>query len=283
MKRNIQDNRSTSVLRTAITAALIVTPVCAQNALDIVKKSVEHDFNNFDRQKDYTYQEREQDREFDAKGGVTKTEIETSDITILAGRPYRKLIAKDDKPLPEKEARREEEKMDRELARRENMRPQEQASLDKKREESRKFLREVPEAFKFTLAGEETISGKQAWVIDAEPNPDFQPKTMQARILTRLRGKVWIDEGEYQWVKADMQVLDTISLGLALFRIAPGGTIHFEQKRVNDEVWLPQRLEIRADARLAYVKKIRTEIDISYKDYRKFQADAKMVSVAADK
>ncbi|HTS77616.1 MAG TPA: hypothetical protein VMG40_15495 [Bryobacteraceae bacterium] len=263
-----------------MTAALIVAPLCGQNAVEIVKKSIDNDFHNSDRQKDYTYQEREQDREFDSKGSVTKTESQTSEITVLVGQPYRKLIAKDDKPLPQKDAHREDEKMDRELSHRENMSPQDRANLEKKRQESRKFLREVPEAFHFTLAGEEKVSGRPAWVIDAEPNPDFKPKTMQARILQKIRGKVWIDQSEYQWVKADMHVLDAISLGLALFRIAPGGSIYYEQKRVNDEVWLPEQLRIRADARLAYVKKVRTEIDITYQDYRKFRSDAKMVSVA---
>jgi hypothetical protein len=267
------------IVTPVIVTPVIVTPVYGQNALEIVKKSIDHDYNNFDRQKNYTYQEREQDREFDARGSVTKAEAETNEIMILAGRPYHKLVAKNDKPLPEKDARKEDEKMDRELARRESMSAQERANMEKKREESRKFLREVPDAFKFTLAGEQNISGKPAWVIDAEPNPGFQPKTMQGRILSKIRGKIWIDEGEYQWVKADMQVLDTISLGMALFRISPGGAIHFEQKRINDEVWLPERIQIRADARLAYVKKVRTEIDITYKDYKKFQTDAKIVSV----
>jgi hypothetical protein len=280
MRIGTKDNRYLSVLSTALTTALMVTPVCAQSAVEIVKKSIDHDFNNFDRQKDYTYQEHEEDREFDSKGAVTKTETETNEIMILAGRPYHKLVARDGKPLSDKDARRENDKMDRELARREHMTPDEKANLDKKREESRKFLREVPEAFKFTLDGEENVSGKPAWVIDAEPNPDFKPKTMQARVLSKLRGKVWIDRAEYQWVKADMQVLDTISVGLALFRIAPGGAIQFEQKRVNDDVWLPEHLQIRADARLAYVKKVRTEINITYKDYKKFQSDAKMISVA---
>jgi hypothetical protein len=263
-----------------MTAALIVTPVCGQNALEIVKKSIDNDFHNSDRQKDYTYQEREQDRQFDSNGSITKTESQTSEVMVLAGQPYRKLIAKDDKPLPAKDARHEDEKMDRELSRRESMSAQDRASLEKKREESRKFLREVPDAFKFTLAGQENVGGRPAWVIDAEPNPDFKPRTMQGRILQKIRGKLWIDQGEYQWVKADMHVLDAISLGWALFRIAQGGSIYYQQKRVNEEVWLPEQLRIRADARLAYVKKVRTEVDITYKDYRKFQSDAKMVSVA---
>ena len=250
-----------------------------QDALEIVKKSIDRDFEDFARQKDYTYQEREQDKEFDTKGAVTKTETATSEVMILGGRPYEKLVAKDDKPLSERDARKEQEKMDRELTKRQNMSAAERAQQEKKREENRKFLRELPQAFHFRMGGEDVVSGKPCWVILADPNPDFRPNTMQEKFLSKVRAKMWIDKNEYQWVKADAEVLDTVSFGMALFRISPGGLIHFEQTRVNDDVWLPSKIEIRADARLAYVKKIRTEIDITYKDYRKFQAESKIVSI----
>lgn len=259
--------------------ALIAVPVFGQSAVEIIRKSVDRDLNNFERQRDYTYQEREQDREFNANGAVSKTESETREIMILAGRPYEKLIARNGKPLDEKEARKEQEKMDRALARRESMTDAEKAKREKERAENRKFLKQLPEAFTFRLDPDEFISGKPSWVIEAEPNADFKPSTLQGKVLSKVRGKVWIDKGEYEWVKAEMQVLDTISMGLALLRIAPGGFIKFEQARVNDEVWLPSRMLIRADARIAYVKKIRTEVEINYTDYKKFQSESKIVSV----
>jgi hypothetical protein len=270
-----------------VLAAVAAWPASAQNstpnALDIVKRSLDRDFQNFEDQKNYTYQQREQNREFDAKGSVTKTEVSTNEVMILAGRPYERLVARDDKPLPEKDARREQEKMDRELAKRMNMSDAERAQMEKKREENRKFLRELPDAFNFTLIGEDTVSGKPAWVIGCDPKPGYQPKTLQGKFLSRVRAKLWVDQNEYQWVKADAEVLDTISFGMALFRISPGGVIHFEQTRVNDDVWLPSRVQIRADARLAYIKKMRTEIDITYRDYKKFQTEARIVRVEEEK
>jgi hypothetical protein len=75
-------------------------------------------------------------------------------------------------------------------------------------------------------------------------------------------------------------VLDTLTFGFGLLRVAPGGTLHFEQTRVNDEIWLPSYVLIRGDARLAFVKKLRAEIDIRYSGYRKFQADSNLVGTA---
>jgi hypothetical protein len=266
-------------MRPAILAVCAVATIWGQSAADIMKRSFDRDFDNFEQQKNYTYQQREQDRQFDAKGDVTKTESETSEILILGGRPYEKVVAKNDKVLSEKDARKEQEKMDRELVRRRNLTDAEKAKLEKERAEERKFLRQLPEAFTFRLEGEESVSGKPAWIIDAEPNPAFKPAGVQAKILAKVRAKIWVDQNEYQWVKAEVEVLDTISMGLALLRLAPGGTIRFEQTRVNDEVWLPAHVLVRADARIAYVKKIRAEIELNYTGYRKFQSDSKIVSV----
>ena len=87
-----------------------------------------------------------------------------------------------------------------------------------------------------------------------------------------------IDKGEYHWVKAEGEAIDTLSFGFFLFRVAPGAKVSFEQVRVNGEVWLPSRISVRAEARVVLLKKMNAEIDISYREYRKFQADSKMVS-----
>jgi hypothetical protein len=267
-------------MRLWILAACAAAVVCGQDATNIMKRSIDRDFDNFEQQKNYTYQQHQQDREFDAKGSVTKTETETSEVLILGGRPYEKVVEKNGKPLSENDARKEQEKMDRELARRLNLSAAQKAKLERERVENHKYVRQLPDAFNFTLQGEETVSGKRAWVIDAEPKPDFKPTTPQARFFTKMRGRIWVDQSEYQWVKAEAEILETISMGLALFRLAPGGLIRFEQTRVNDELWLPAHVYIRAEARVAYVKKIRTEIELDYKDYKKFQSESRMVAVA---
>jgi hypothetical protein len=245
----------------------------------IIRKSVARDFFNFDSIKNYTYAEREEDREYDGNGKLKKTESETDEVLILGGRPYEKRVAKNDKPLSEGDARHEQDKMDKELAKREHMSDADRAKVEKEREEERAYLREIPDAFSFRLLGEEEISGKPAWIIQADPKPGYRPKDSKAKLLAKVRGKIWIDRGEYHWVKMEAQVLDPISFGFGLFRVAQGGILNFEQKRVNDEVWLPTHIFIRGDARLGYVKKVHAEIEVTYRDYRKFQTDSRIVSV----
>jgi hypothetical protein len=99
----------------------------------------------------------------------------------------------------------------------------------------------------------------------------------RAEILTHLRGRIWVDQADYQWVKAEVEVIQPISFGLGLVRLAPGSILNFDQVRVNDEVWLPAHISVRADARLAYLRKLREELDVTYRDYQKFQADSHIV------
>jgi len=66
-----------------------------------------------------------------------------------------------------------------------------------------------------------------------------------------------------------------------LLKIEPGATLHFEQTRVNDEVWLPASASIDASARLALFKHIRREIDMRFQGYKKFQAESQFLPVPA--
>lgn len=254
----------------------------AQDATEIIRRASDRDFTNFENRKNYTYQERTEVREYDTKGKLTKDDIETNEILILEGQPYERLIAKNDHPLSEKETAKEQKKLDNEVAKRKNQSAAEKAKLEKERLEEQKYLHEFTEAFDFKIVGEDTVSGKPAWVISVDPKPGYKPKISDAKMFTKLRGKVWIDKAEYHWVKAEGEAIDTLSFGFFLFRVAPGAKVAFEQVSVNNEVWLPSHISVRADARIALLKKMRAEVDIKYSDYHKFQADSKIVSESLD-
>ena len=77
---------------------------------------------------------------------------------------------------------------------------------------------------------------------------------------------------------AEAETLGTISFGLFLARLAPKSHLSFEQTRVNGEIWLPKRATVTASARLALVKQVSLDQEITFSGYRKFQADSKIVS-----
>ncbi len=256
----------------------LVFLLLAQDANEIMRRATDRDFTNFENRKNYTYQERTEVREYDGKGKLEKTDVETREVLILEGHPYERLIGRNDKPLSDKDVAKEQRKLDSELEKRRHQTAGEKAKLDKERMEEKKYLHEFNEAFVFKVIGEEAVSGKPAWILSVTPKPGYQAKNSDAKMFAKVRGKVWIDKGEYHWVKAEGEAIDTLSFGFFLFRVAPGATVSFEQTSVNGEVWLPSRISVRAEARIAVLKKMHAEVDITYREYRKFQADSKIVT-----
>jgi len=251
------------------------------DAKEIVRRSVEIDHHNFERARNYTCRQREVERELAKDGSAKSTHIKTFDITFLAGEPYSRLIQKDDKPLSDNDQKKEEEKMEKFIAKHrdesENDHQKRLAKEEKERQEGRLFLRDVINAFDFKLLGEEQLEGKDTYVIEAVPRKDFRPTQPHADLLEKVRGKLWIEKQDYNWVKADVETIDTISFGLFLARIHKGSRITFEQTKVNDEVWLMRRLAINAGARLALLKNIAMDQEDIFSDYKKFSAGTRIV------
>jgi len=245
---------------------------------DLIRNSADKDVENNKRKQDYTYIRRDEERKLDNKGKVKSTESKTYEIMILAGEHAEKLIAMDDKPLSEKDAKKEDEKIQKLVSKgekeSENDRKKRRAKAEKEREEERQFVREVADAYQFHLRGMEDVNGRPSYVIDANPLPGYKPRLKDAKILPKVRMRLWIDKVEQQWVKIDIECIDTFSIGLFLARVNKGSTIHVEQTRVNDEVWLPRYLNLKVDARIALLKNFDAEYDVTFRDYQKFRTDA---------
>src|SRR5581483_7729018 len=138
-------------MRYATFLLLAALPAFPQDALEIVRKSLDRDIANFEHLRNYTYHQRQEDRSYEKNGKLKKTESETTEVLILAGRPYEKLIARNDKPLSEKDARQAHEAMDKEVAKRSQLSDSEKQKLEKRRLGNRKFLSESPDAFNCRL------------------------------------------------------------------------------------------------------------------------------------
>jgi len=180
------------------------------------------DLENDKRLRDYTYTERDQEHKLDGKGQVKSTEVKTYEVMELYGEQVQRLIEKDDKALDAKDAAKEEEKIQKIIDKRKNEsesdRKKREEREEKDREEHRKFVREVADAYNFTLVGTEAVGGREAWVIAGEPRPEFVPHMKESKYLTKFRGRVWIDKNDLQLAKMDVECLDTISWGLFLAR-----------------------------------------------------------------
>lgn len=250
---------------------------------ELIRQAAEKDIENDKKQKDYNYSEREEQSKLDGKGATKSTEVRVYDVLEIYGEEAHRLISKDGKPLSEKDAAKEDEKIQKIIDKRKNESDSDREKRLKKegkdREHDREFVREVADAYNFSYKGTENLQGRETYVIDGEPRPGFEPHTREGKILPKFRFRLWLDRAEDQWVKLDATCIDTVSFGLFIARIHRGSRILIETTRVNDEVWLPQHIAVHFDAKLALLKAIDMNLDLTYKDYKKFQSQSRIVGM----
>ena len=265
-------------------AFLIIAAVVAgaEDPREIVRRSTEENRRNEKLAQTYTYIERQDERGFDSRGRAQRHSVKSYDVTLTEGSPYRRLIARDDKPLPPDEERGEQQKLAKSIEQRRAETPAQRekrlADWHHKREKEREFLREVPDAFDFRMVREETLEDRRVYVIDATPRSGFSPRSNDGKLLTKMKGRLWIDAETYDWAKAEAQTIDTISFGGFALRVGPGTRFSLEQVRVNGEIWLPKQVSVTYQARLLLFKKLAGQVDYTFSDYKKFQSDSRIVA-----
>ena len=252
-----------------------------QNLFRVV---ADKDIENDKRQRDYTYIEREVQNNLDGKGNKKSTEIKSYEILEIYGEQVQRLIEKDDKPLDAKDSAKEEAKVQKIIDKRKNESEEERKKREEKatkeRENDRKFVHEIADAYNFKLVGTDLVGGREAWVIDGEPRPGFVPHMKESKFLSKFGGRVWIDKNDLQLAKMSIETLDTVSFGLVIARIHKGTRFTLEQTRVNDEVWLPKEVTYRLDARVALLKGYNINGEQTYRDYKKFRTSSRIVGMA---
>lgn len=265
----------------ALIWGLLCFPGRAQDVHDIVRRAFELNQKTEDASRDYTYIQRQHTRMLDGNGKVKRESCKTEDITILEGSSYRRLIARDDKPLSPAEQQQEDERLryaDEERRKEPPAQRAKRLAEAKKRHDERTApFREVVDAFDFKLSGEETVNGAPAWIVDATPRQGFKPKSSAASMLPKFKGRLWISKADYGLVRIDAETLGTISYGTILFRLAKGSRIHIDLEKVND-LWLRKHIAIQLSGRVMLVSGIHAEIEFDYRDYRKFQADSRVIA-----
>ena len=257
--------------------------LCAhgQDAREIVRRAVELDQNNWATRADYTWIGHSRERHFNARNEVTSDRRVSWEVLIIDGLPFTRELSRDGKPLAAAEERKERQKLDKETARLAGETPADKqkhaADFEKSRRHERAFLLEIPDAFDLRLDGSDTIDGQEVWVISGVPKPGYRARTRDGAALSKIRGKMWIEKAGNQWVRVEAETIQTISFGVFLARLSPGAKLVLEQTKINDNLWLPKREYMSGKGRVALVKRISEDDEITWTDYKKFQVDSRIV------
>jgi hypothetical protein len=251
------------------------------DAREIIRHALAADELNWSIARNYTFRQRVELRRLDAQGKVEISEVRTYDVTLQQGTPYRQLVQRDDHPLPATEEKKEQESLAKSIAdRRQETAPERARRLsayERRPDWQREAWQELPDAFEFRLVGEGSVDGHSIFIIEATPRQGYQPRSSTARLFRSLKGRFWVDQQDRQIIRVEAEVVDTISVGLFLIRVAKGSHATLELTSVWDGVWLPDRLQVFASARLGLLKALRIEQTVHYSRYSSVQADARAI------
>ncbi|MGC1416311.1 MAG: hypothetical protein WA817_13560 [Candidatus Acidiferrum sp.] len=239
-------------------------PPTALDARQIVGRSLAAADHSWQVRNEYIYIERDEDRRLDSTGKLESENVDVTKMTLVNGIRYEQLLEHNGQ-LPSAE---DQKKSDQALEKLKNETPQEEAERLRKDQENRSLLQVLLKAFDFRILGEETLAGRQTYVLEATPHPGYHGSGKYAKLLSRVQGKLWVDKQDFGWVKADGEVMQSFSMGLFVARVQRGSHILLEQTSLGDAVWVPKRLEMRASARILFLKSLELDRILTYSDYR---------------
>ncbi len=206
----------------------------ADDANAIIQRLLEAQKANSDHIQPYTYVEDAIHFSYAKDGKLKRDFSETREAIFIEGLPFRKLVARNGKPLPAKEQAEVQKAVEEMTAeRRRHARPQPGGQLvmgDQHIDVGTNA--ELLTLFNNRIKGEEEIRGRKAWVIESTPKTDGPPASEHELEVESFRRTLWIDEAE----NVPIRILITV-IGEGIHFAMPGSTIQIDYEKIGPDAW----------------------------------------------
>jgi hypothetical protein len=235
-----------------------------------------------ERQSGYTFLERRIEQRLDASGRSTSEAVKV--FEVYPGLPgedrYRRLIEEGGRPVaPDKLAQQDRSRLKEveAYAQKLSSAPEREKAARDREKERRRYATAIDDIFRIYdihMVGRDSIDGHDTIVATLAPRADAKPQTSDGKIMRHFKARAWIGESDYELVRAEIEAIDDLSFGLGLLaRVHKGTVATFQRRKVNNEVWLPERVTWTASARVLLVKSLRLRGVSEFSNYRKFTVD----------
>ena len=183
----------------------------------------------------YTYQKRALRETLDAAGRSLTSEEKIYQVTLIAGLPFKRLVKIQGRELSRQDSKREEA---REEKSRQNF-----LAADAKTLAARKEGLVTPELlgrYQFAVEKRVVLCNRPTLVLTFKPKEGTLPsKTVRDKLLNRMAGTVWIDEGDADIARLEVSLAASASVGwFGLLGSLSRCDISLERQRMPDGVWI---------------------------------------------
>lgn len=220
-------------------------------------------------QENYTFREDDVTEILNKNGSVKKTESQTYHDFFVNSHEIQRLIAKNGKPLDAGQQRREQDRVMKAVERAQKT-PPGQAQPGQVVISVSQILAVVS----VTAPRRVMLDGRPTITFSFTGNPHAKAHGMAEKAARKLTGTVWIDEKDREVRKMTATLDGNFHVGFGMFSLGKGSNMIFNQKLVNNELWLPTSAEIYISAHAFGVFGAHARIRVTDSEYRKFHAEA---------
>src|SRR5215470_2825520 len=263
-------------LRSLLTApAFIATISFAQSTLQplpdvptLMKEVEAHQHKLDEVRENYTFHETVITHELDKNGRIKKNSSDENNVFFVNGHRIDRKVKKNGKELDADEQKKEQKRIEKEVEKASKTPPGE--SLDKDQVSVSRLLT----IMKLSNPRREQMDGRNVIAFDFVGDPHAKTHGMAEDLSKKLSGTMWVDEKDREIRRMIASFDDNFHLGFGLFSIGKGSTFTFDQKLVNNELWLPTGANAHVVAHAIGIIGWRGDITMTDNDYQKFHTDA---------
>jgi hypothetical protein len=217
---------------------------------------------------DYTFRAVQTTRQLDSSGNTKKVETEEHEVFFVNGHRVRKLVRKDGKDLTPDQARKEQDRVNKEVVK---ISQPGYTNPDKDEITVSRLLQIVT----FSRPRRVGLNGRDTVAFDFAGDPHAKTHGRGEDALKKVSGTIWIDEADREVSRMSATLDENYHVGFGLLAsVAKGSNVVFDQALIRNEAWLPTAIALHLQARALLVAGFRAEIDIRFDQYKKFQTDA---------
>ena len=233
------------------------------------------------QRKDYTYHVHLEEQELAGNDRVKKTIVTDSESLNLRGVRINRVVARNGKPLTPDEAAKENERIDKEVAKDTERREKNQSkgeSTDSRGDVLISASR-ILELGTFSNPRRVMLNGRPTIVVDFAGDPKAKTRNSAEGVIRDLVGTVWIDEQERSLARAQGHFLNDFMIGGGLVAdVKKDSAFDASFIRINDQVWLPSEVTGHGKVRILLVSGFNGRIHLVTSDYRKFRTSSTIVA-----
>lgn len=243
-------------------------PAALPDAATVLREVEAHQKQLDKMRENYTFRAVQTTRQLDSSGKTKKVETEEHEVFFVNGEQVEKLVRKDGKDLTPEQARKEQERVNKEVLK---ISKPGYTNPDKDEITVSRLLQIVT----FSRPRRVGLNGRDTIAFDFAGDPHAKTHGRGEDALKKVSGTIWVDEADREVSRMSATLDENYHLGFGLLAsVAKGSNVVFDQALIRNEAWLPTAIAVHLQARAFLVAGFRAEIDIRFDEYKKFQTDA---------